>query len=217
MRKLTITLTLACLCSVLLFAGGARTDFGVPIYPGAKSQPAVAKAVEAYYKPGVSNNQQLVAGVFESPASFEELYNYYGPRMDQGKFGWRKKTRLTIQMTETLKFMRAELLAAQGGDRKLPAVFRSFFGDPSLSEEQFNQRLDQLKERHKDVRFRIVEGTRRIRGANASVKITIERPYLDLQKMRVIDKSRIVLVKVTDHAAQSQPSASADTPKPSQR
>jgi len=47
-------------------------------------------------------------------------------------------------------------------------------------------------------RFEIVEGVRPIRGdpANSQVRVMVERPYLDLDGMQLIDRTRIQLIKV---------------------
>jgi hypothetical protein len=51
-------------------------------FPGAESKPEVARAVEAYYKPGIARTQSITASVFETPAAFQKVSDFYRPRMD---------------------------------------------------------------------------------------------------------------------------------------
>jgi hypothetical protein len=177
-----------------------QEPFGIPILSGAESKPDVARAVEAYYQPGITKSQSLTAGVFETSDAFQKVYDFYGPRMDAGKWGWRKKTRPLRHYTETLKFMRTQLLAQRGKERnRLPDVFKPLFGDPDLRQPAFSARLDKLLKENKQAKIDAVEGTFTIPGdpARSQVRITVERPYIDVNRMKLVDKTRIVLVKVS--------------------
>lgn len=196
----------ACLIALggLVARGEIRDDLGIPVFPGAESQAQVARAVEAYYRPGLGKGQSLTAGVFETAAPFQKLYEFYGPRMDSGKWGWRLKKRVLLQQAETLKFMRAQLLAERAKETKrLPEVFRPLFGDPGLGPEEFSSRLDRLRKENPQTEIRVVEGTRTLSAGTArgQVRVTIERPYIDPEKMQLVDKTRLVLVKVTENSA----------------
>jgi hypothetical protein len=177
-----------------------QDNLGLPVFPGAESKPLVARAVEAYYKPGIARTQSLTASMFETPAAFQKVSDFYRPRMDPGEYGWRIKTRALVQQTETLKFMRAQLLAQQGKNtNRLPDVFKPLFGDPQLSQSDFSAKLDQLLKRNKRSEIQVAEGTITVRGSavKSQVRITIERPYIDVEKMKLVDKTRIVMVKVS--------------------
>jgi hypothetical protein len=193
-------------CTLLLATSGfaaienLQENLGFPVFPGAESKPEVARAVEAYYQPGITKSQSLTVGVFETPAAFQKVSDFYRPRMDSGEYGWRIKTRAIVQQTETLKFMRAQLLAQQGKNtNRLPDVFRPLFGDSRLSQSDFSAKLDRLLKRNKRAEIQVAEGTMTIRGspAKSQVRITIERPYIDIEKMKLVDKTRIVMVKVS--------------------
>jgi hypothetical protein len=188
------------LCAIGFVAAQAGDEsFGVPIFPGAEPNPELARALEAYYGRHVAANQRLVAAVFETPASFQEVHDFYGPRMEKGKWGWRKKERILMHQTETLKFYRAQLIAREGEHGKLPHVLAPLIGDVEQSQEAFEKKLQSLLEENEDAKIQIVEGTRRIQGdpSGSVVRITVERPYIDLERMRVVDKTRILLVKVS--------------------
>ena len=192
--------------AALLLAGGLASaqavveGFGVPIFPGAKARPDVARAIEAYYTPGIEKGQTLTAGVFETSTGLDEVSDFYGPRMGEGKFGWRKKTKVLLHQTETLKFLRAQLLAQRGRKGKeLTETFEPLFGDLDLSQEEFEKKVDKLLAKNRDARVQIVEGSRTIAGdpARSQVRISVERPYIDLKRMKLVDKTRILLVKVS--------------------
>lgn len=190
-------------CAILLIASWLlavkeiEESFGVRILPEAESKPEVARAVEAYYRPGITD-KILMVGVFETPGEFQKVYDFYGAQMDAGKWSWRRKPRVLLQQIETLKFMRSQLLAQQK-QKSLPDVFKPFFGDPGLAENEFNQKLDELLKKNKDTKIEVVEGTCTIAGepTRSQVRITAERPYIDLEKMTVVDKTRVILVKVS--------------------
>jgi hypothetical protein len=96
--------------------------------------------------------------------------------------------------------MRAQLFTQQGKNtNRLPDVFKPLFGDPNLSQSDFSARLDKLLKRNKRVEIQVAEGTITVRSsaANSQVRITIERPYIDVEKMKLVDKTRIVMVKVS--------------------
>jgi hypothetical protein len=59
-----------------------QENLGLPVFPGAESKPEVARAVEAYYKPGIARTQSITASVFETPAAFQKVSDFYRPRMD---------------------------------------------------------------------------------------------------------------------------------------
>jgi hypothetical protein len=179
----------------------APEGLGAPVYPGASPQAATARAVEAYYRPGITASQTLTAGVFETPAAFQAVYDFYGPQMDAGKWGWRRKTRTLLQQAETLKFMRAQLLAQQGRTAKgLPEVFRPLFGDPDVDQQAFAERLDELWKANRQATIQVVEGTRTVAGGSGrgQVRVTVERPYIDIETMKLVDRTRVVLVKVSE-------------------
>jgi hypothetical protein len=199
-KLLMLTCTLLFTVTGLAASWNIQEKFGLPIFPGAESKPEVARAVEAYYRPGISKTQNITVGVFETPVPFDKAYDFYGPRMDPGKWGWRKKARVLQHHTETLKFMRTQLLAGQGKEEnRLPDVYRPLFGDPNLRQSAFAAKLDKLLKENKHAKIETVEGTLMIPGdpARSQVRVTIERPYIDLNKMKLIDKTRIVMVKVS--------------------
>lgn len=200
MRQLALFLALGIITTLIGTAQPAHERLGVPIFPGAELKADVARAVEAYYGPGISKGQTLQADVYISSAAFEKVYEFYGPQMDPGKWGWRRKTRALIQQTETLKFMRAQLLSERGKVKnRLPDIYRPLFGDPDLSQPQFSAKLDKLLKENKQAKIQVVEGTMTVRGSSAKsqVRITVERPYIDVEKMKLVEKTRVVMVKVT--------------------
>ncbi len=202
---LLLVLTSAC------SAGGQEADmsYGVPVFPDAEPMPEVAAAVEAFYRPGVPHDQRIETAVFETPAEFEEVYQFYGPRMEPGKWGWRRKSYALQHQTQTLRFMRANMVngeveRGEAAESEAPATAESLepleplFGESELSTEEFDARLGRLNEKYPEAKIEIAEGSRPIDGVDGQVRITIERPYLDLGRMELVDRTRIVLVKVTE-------------------
>jgi len=178
-------------------ASAAPEGLGKYAFPGSSPRPASARAVEAYYQPGIDATQSLAAGVFETPAAFKTVSAFYGPQMDAGRWGWREKTQVLLQQVETLKFMRAQVLARpESAAPRLPEVLRAFFGDPDLEPPEFAARLDRLVKDHPEVTIQVAEGTRTLAdGASRSqLRVTVERPYLDLEQMKLVDRTRLVLV-----------------------
>ena len=181
---------------------------GVPVYPDAQPMPEVAAAVEAFYRPGVPHDQRIETAVFETPAEFEEVYRFYGPRMEPGKWGWRRKSYGLEHQTQTLRFMRANMT---NGNQPLEAgptdgaidparlePLEPLLGEAELSPAEFDARLAQLNEKYPDATIEVAEGSRPIQGmGGGQVRITIERPYLDLERLELVDRTRIILVKVS--------------------
>jgi hypothetical protein len=182
-------------------AGEAPDGLGKHAFPGASPQPSTARAVEAYYRPGIAPTQSLAAGVFETPAAFQTVSGFYGPQMDPGKWGWRRKIRTLLQQVETLKFMRAQLLAQQGNAaRGLPEVLRPLFGDPHLDAQEFAARLDRLVKDNRQASIEVAEGTRTLANgpSQTQLRVTVERPYIDVEEVKLVDRTRLVLVRVSD-------------------
>ncbi len=173
--------------------------FGVPVFPGAEPRPEVARAVEAFNAPGVGKGQRVATAVFETPAPFQEVYDFYAPRMEPGRVGWRKKTHGLDHQAASLKLMRERLLAGQEEGRPLPEVFEPLFGDPELSQEEFEQKLQKLQEQNTDAEVEFAEGVRRIAGdpEQSLVRVVVSHPYLDLERMELVDRTRILLIKIT--------------------
>ena len=182
---------------------------GVPVYPDAQPMPDVAAAVEAFYRPGVPHDQRIETAVYDTPADFEEVYQFYGPRMEPGKWGWRRKSYALEHQTQTLRFMRANManggpsIEAEAGDDP-PDLARleplePIFGEAGLTAAEFDARLAELNGKYPDSTIEIAEGSRSVDGdENAQVRITIERPYIDLRRGELVDRTRIILVKVSD-------------------
>lgn len=191
---------IALLAAVSVAAGRDNGTLGIEIYPGAEGRPAVARAVEAYYRSGLSASQSLRAAVFETPADFAKVSEFYSRQMDDGKWGWRTKRRVLRQHTETLSFMRAQLLQARSQESGLAQTFKPLFGDLSMSQDEFRRRLARLHEAHKDVTIHVAEGTRTIRAERGTpqIRVTVERPYVDLDTMTIVDNTRFILVEVAD-------------------
>lgn len=181
-------------------AGGqeAEMSYGVPVYPDAEPIPNVAQAVESYYRPGVPHDQRIETAVFVTPAAFEEVYRFYGPRMEPGKWGWRRKSYALEHQTQTLRFMRADL-ANDSSDGGPPLeVLEPLFGEADWTASEFEARLAALNQKHPDAEIEIAEGSRRLEDdSGATVRLTIERPYVDLGRMQLVDRTRIVIVKVS--------------------
>ncbi len=181
-------------------AGGQEADmsYGVPVYPDAEPMPEVARAVEAYYRPGVPHDRRIETEAFVTPAAFEEVYRFYGPRMEPGKWGWRRKSYALEHQTQTLRFMRANL-DDDGSDGGAPIdALEPLFGEAGLTATEFEARLAALNEKYPDAEIEIAEGSRQLDGeVAATVRITIERPYLDLNRLQLVDRTRIVMVKVS--------------------
>jgi hypothetical protein len=191
-------------------AGGQEADmsYGVPVYPDAESMPEIAAAVEAFYRPGVPHDQRIETAVFETSAEFEEVYRFYGPRMEPGKWGWRRKSYGLEHQTQTLRFMRANMTngnqpleAGPTDDAVDPArlePLEPLFGEAELSPAEFDALLVQLNEKYPGATIEVAEGSRPIESIEGGqVRITIERPYLDLRRMELVDRTRIILVKVS--------------------
>ena len=183
--------------------------YGVPVYPEAQPMPEVAAAVEAFYSPGVPHDQLIETAVFETPAEFEEVYQFYGPRMEPGKWGWRRKSYPLEHQTQTLRFMRANMTNGgqsiepePNGDGPDPArlePLEPIFGEAELTPAEFEAQLVELNEKYPDASIEIAEGSRSVdETRDAQVRITIERPYLDLRQMQLVDRTRIILVKVSE-------------------
>lgn len=81
----------------------------------------------------------------------------------------------------------------------MPDVYRPLFGDPNLRQSAFAAKLDKLLKENKHAKIETVEGTFMIPGdpAKSQVRVTIERPYIDVNKMKLVDKTRIVMVRVS--------------------
>ncbi len=171
--------------------------WGVQVFPGAEARPEVAAAVQAYYAPGLAADGFAVA-VYETDASFDEVHDFYGPRMEGGKWGWRRKELALEHQTRTLAFLRQRLVAERGEDGRLPAVFAPLLGDPDLDDEEMAARLAALAARHPDVHVEIVEGVRPIAGdpRHTDVRVVVERPYLDLTGFRLVDRTRIQILRL---------------------
>ncbi|HXH04983.1 MAG TPA: hypothetical protein VNI83_00170 [Vicinamibacterales bacterium] len=186
--------------SLAAAAAVAGEEAGLPVFPGATARPEVARAVEAYYRAGVGSDRDLSAVVYETSAPFDRVYAFYGPKMDEGKWGWRRRRQPLEAHAAALRFMRARLLASSGAQGRLPSVFRPLFGDPALDEAEFAARLERLVRRFSGVQVEIGEGTRTMREgpARGQVRLTIERPYVDLERMRLVDRTRLVVVRVSD-------------------
>jgi hypothetical protein len=185
----------------------AREGVGVELFPGAESQPRVARAVEAYYRPHITGLQALSATVLVTPADFGSVSGFYAPRMDSGKWGWRKKTYSVLHQIQTLKFMRSELAKRERTPgTTIPVVFQPLFGDTSWSPTQFSSRLDALVVQHKEAKIEIAEGTRTFdRDSGSQVRVTIERPFIDVEAMTLVAKTRIVLVTVARREESREP------------
>lgn len=171
---------------------------GVAVFPGAEARPAVAEAVAAYYRGGLPEGKTIDVAVYVTDAPFEEVYAFYGPRMDAGKWGWRTKTYPLEHHVRTLKFMRAGALRQGGQD--LPADLAPFWGDPASPAAEFDAALDRLLAENSGTSIQVVEGTRGIAGdpAGGEVRITVEQPYVDLNRMEIVDRTRIVLVNLSE-------------------
>jgi hypothetical protein len=215
---------LVCSCFVTLagFAAAWEAAEGLQKYafPGASAQPATARAVEAYYRPGVAAAQSLTAGVFETPAAFQAVSEFYAPQMDPGEWGWRQKTRTLLQQVETLKFMRAQLLAGQGKAAKgLPETFRPLFGDPGLAAQEFAARLDRLVKESPQATIQVAEGTRTLADglSGSQLRVTVERPYIDVEEVKLVDRTRLVLVRVSGASAKNPPPSSCSWKAPPAR
>jgi hypothetical protein len=178
-------------------AGEAPEAWGVPPFPGAEPRPDVAAAIGAYYEPGIGGPGFAVA-VYETDATFDEVHDFYGPRMEAGKWGWRRKSLALEHQTRTLTFLRDRLVAERGEDGRLPAVFAPLLGDPDLDGEEVAARLAALAARHPDASVQVVEGVRPIDGdrAGADVRVLVERPYVDLTGFRLVDRTRIQLLRL---------------------
>ena len=210
MKALAIRTSIAALvCGGLLAvagdAAGVGESPGLPIFPGATARPALARAVEAYYRSGLEPGRELAAAVYETAASFERVYAFYGPQMDPGTWGWRRQAQPLEAHAAALRFMRARARASNGG--RLPPVLRPLFGDPALDDEAFAARLERLVRRHRQAKVDIVEGTRTSRDGPtpAQVRLTVERPYLDLERLRLVDRTRLVVVRVADRRPGGRP------------
>lgn len=206
--KTIFTQAFMLLCSAVLLAETGKLEgFGVAAFPSAIFQPEIARAMEDYYRPGIRSNQAIQVAVLVTTTEFQQVYDFYAPRAAVGKWGWRRKEKSLLQLTETLKFNRAQFISQQPrGSRGIPEKFTTLFGDPALSQEQFNQKLDRLVKENKDAKLNMVEGSRRIAGdpANSQLRILVERPYIDVVNWRLTDKTRIVLIKVSDASDQGR-------------
>jgi hypothetical protein len=191
-------------------------SFGIRIYPGAKPRPDVAAAVEAYYRPELRDGQRIDAAVFVTTDPFQTVHDYYGPHMEPGKWGWRKKSYPVRHQTLTLAFMRARLAERANGDEEAatrlamattekinppyPGELEPFFGEAEVPQEEFESSLEELAQAHSDAEIRIVEGVRRVQGDpdGGMVRIVVERPYIDVARMELVDQTRITLIKVAE-------------------
>ena len=176
---------------------GQETEltYGMRVYPDAEPLPEVSRAVEAFYRPGMPPGADIEAAVFQTPASFEEVYRFYGVRMDPGKWGWRRKSYILRHQTQTLRFMRAGFTA---DDAVTLEQLEPLFGDVELTAAEFAERLGRLNAEHPEAQIEVAEGTREVAGdpAGAQIRITIEHPYIEPRRMELVDRTRIVLVKV---------------------
>lgn len=174
-------------------------SFGVTIFPGAEPQPEVARAIETYYTPALANGRRLAVGVFVTSVDFDQVRDFYTPRMEKGKRGWRQKTRALLHHTKTLEFLRAQELIKLGEGKELPAALRPLFGDPKLTQAEFESRLRQLLDENEGAEIRTVEGLRQISGdpEGGEVRVTIERPFMDLEELKLVDRTRIILIKTS--------------------
>ncbi len=175
-----------------------QASYGVPVFPGAEPRPDVARAVEAYYAPAAGEQHALI-GVFDTPAEFEDIYEFYGRRMDPGKRGWRRKSHPLEHQTRTLGQFRSQLVAQSGLEGALPVVLEPLFGDPEWSQEEFDARLQKLAAENPGAEIEFAEGVRRISGDpdGSVVRITVSRPYIDPESMALVPETRIVLMKIT--------------------
>lgn len=195
---------LAAAALLLIGAGGGQAQgeregerFGVPVFPGARAQPSVARAVEVYYRQAIQPGQTLQAGVFVTDADLEQVAEFYGPRMDPGKWGWRRKAVPLVPFTRSLHLLRASVEEQPGGGA-VPEILRPLLGAPSAKD--FERDLERLGKRHPDAVIRMVEGHRSL-GAGpdgGELRIVVERPYLDLERGRLVDRTRIQMVRVAD-------------------
>lgn len=176
---------------------GGEPQWGVRLYPGAEPRPEVAAAVRAYYLPSVDGAGFAVA-VYETDASFDEVHDFYGPRMERGKWGWRRKSLPLAHQTQTLAFLRQRLVAERGENGRLPSVYAPLFGDPALGDDEVGARLARLAESRPGAKVEIVEGVRPIAGdpQGADVRVIVERPYVDLATFRLVDRTRIQLLRL---------------------
>jgi hypothetical protein len=199
---------LAILVMVLLSGAGSlgaqssSPNFGVPLFPGAVPRPEAARAVEAYYAAALAPGQRLVAGIFETSAPFQEVFDFYDPHLAPGKLGWRKKNLVLQHQTETLKAFRAQIIAGPGKGRGLPVVFEPLFGDSALSQRQFESKLDRLLKQNPQAEIQLAEGGAPIPGdpQKGIVRVFVDRPYIDMQRMKLVDRTRILLITVSPGA-----------------
>lgn len=207
--RMIMRITPAAVCTALLVAvtsagaaaqgrdGASAPAHGVKAYPGATERPDVARAVEAFYRAGLREGETLAAAVYETPASFEDVYRFYAPYMEDGKWGWRQEEYSVREQAATWRFARTRLAVDDEGEEgALPGVFAPLLGDPALEREEFEARLERLVQRNPDVEIRVAEGTRRVMGdrGNARVRVMLEGPYLDLGTMTLVDRTRIIVL-----------------------
>ncbi|MFN2432382.1 MAG: hypothetical protein ABR599_06120 [Gemmatimonadota bacterium] len=182
-----------------LAAAAAQQDpevSGVPVFPDAEARPEVARAVEAYYG-AAGGGQGIVAAVYDTEQDFDRVADFYAPGTDEGKWGWRVKKRPLLHQLRTLEFYRAQRTTAESSAGSLEAL-EPLLGDADLSREEFAEEVRRLLERNREATVRIVEGSRRIKGDpdRSLLRIVVERPYVDLQRMELVDRTRILLLKI---------------------
>lgn len=182
-------------------------DMGVPIFPGGQSRPEVARAVQAYYRPGIARTETLTASVYETPAPFQKVFEFYAPLMDTGRWGWRRRVRTVLQQTETLKFLRSQLQAKQTKETYRLQDLKPLLGDLGVHPGEFSRRLDTLVRENWWVKIQVAEGTQTISGdpARSRLRVMIERPYLDADKMLLVDNTRVILIKVSRKGIRESP------------
>lgn len=90
--------------------------------------------------------------------------------------------------------------SASAGGQDLPADLAPFWGDPASPAAEFDAALDRLLAENSGTSIQVVEGTRGIAGdpAGGEVRITVEQPYVDLNRMEIVDRTRIVLVNLSE-------------------
>lgn len=183
--------------------GSAGEAGGAFAYPGATEQPATAEALRAYYGELARAKDLTRVDVYVTDAPFEEVARFYGERMRGNKWHWSHEEYELRHQAETLAFYRSGALGASRGDGAsdagsgFPEVLSPILGDPALSEDAFAAKLDSLVRTHPGAEIEVGEGSRGIGDAPTSsgLRVMVESPYLDPESMRLVDSTRIQVLR----------------------
>lgn len=172
-------------------------------YPGAEPRPRTARALRSYYVglAGVKDLTEIVVLVTGAP--FDEVARFYGERMKGNKWNWNREEYALRHQAQTLRFYRTGVVSGSAsgsraaGAAGFSADLAPILGDPDLPNDVFAARLDSLVRAHVEAEIQVGEGSRRM-GSSADaarVRVMIEHPFIDPESMRLVDSTRIQLLR----------------------